>query len=329
MSTDASKPVHIVPFISDYGFKVTFAVGNSLFSRKAIELLADLGSPIERLELLRNEFVGITTEARSGIYDVFCRDERSRLFIIEMQATDYSFFKERLLFYIFHLYNSMVKKGDDGFANLKPIHCICIVENRVMKKGDYYQKFSIQSDAGHIFYEPIEIHLIELGKFPIKRNEYHKVKTEKEELVYTMKYGHQIDLRKAIQVPPFWQKEWIEEAINKLDQRSMTQEEITLMEMGIVKINMIAYGQRQQLEAAKKEAVALGEALGKARGEALGEARGEARGERLAKEKAIIKALQRGKLTIKEIAEDFEIAESKVIKIKKALETPKLPKKTK
>lgn len=57
MGDKSSEKSHIVPFISDYGFKVTFADEHSLFAKKAIELLAELDSPIERIEMLRNEFL--------------------------------------------------------------------------------------------------------------------------------------------------------------------------------------------------------------------------------------------------------------------------------
>lgn len=303
------EPIHLVPFISDYGFKVTFGDENSAFTKKAIELLAQLDQPIEKLTMLRSEFAGINAEQRSGIYDVFCRDEKSQLFILELQATSYVFFKERLLFYIFYLFISMIRKGKGGFQDIQPIHCICIVENRIMEEGGYYQRIKFRSEKGHAFYEDIELHLVELGKFPIKKGEYHKLQTELDELIYTMKYGHQIDLRKAIQVPPFWGKDWLEAAIQKLDQRKMTADDRVLLEIGIVKVNMIHYEQQMLLENAKAE----------------GEAKGMAEGKEEGRKQRIIKSLQTGKLTLKEIAEDFEVLEAYIPKIKKEMDAPSSP----
>jgi len=178
-----------------------------------------------------------------------------------------------------------------------------------MEEGGYYQRIKFRSEKGHAFYEDIELHLVELGKFPIKKGEYHKLQTELDELIYTMKYGHQIDLRKAIQVPPFWGKDWLEAAIQKLDQRKMTADDRVLLEIGIVKVNMIHYEQQMLLENAKAE----------------GEAKGIAEGKEEGRKQRIIKSLQRGKLTLKEIAEDFEVLEAYIPKIKKEMDAPSSP----
>ena len=78
------KP-YIVSFLSDYGFKVTFGDPNdTLFARKAIEIIIADKHPILSLNYVRNEFVGLAVTARSGIYDVICTDEHKRVFIVEM-----------------------------------------------------------------------------------------------------------------------------------------------------------------------------------------------------------------------------------------------------
>ena len=69
-------PYHIVPFISDYGFKVAFTE-DTLFTRKAIQLLIRSDIPIDKLTMERNEINGIALEGRSGTYDVICKDEHN------------------------------------------------------------------------------------------------------------------------------------------------------------------------------------------------------------------------------------------------------------
>ena len=96
MKTSKKSNEHfIVPFISDYGFKVTFA-RNSIFSRKAVQLLIDTNTIIKKLKMLRNEFEGMVEDARAGVYDVLCEDEIKRIFIIEMQRGNYDNLFERL-----------------------------------------------------------------------------------------------------------------------------------------------------------------------------------------------------------------------------------------
>jgi len=82
------EPIHLVPFISDYGFKVTFGDENSAFTKKAIELLAQLDQPIEKLTMLRSEFAGINAEQRSGIYDVFCQRTAPFLYFLSLHFHD-------------------------------------------------------------------------------------------------------------------------------------------------------------------------------------------------------------------------------------------------
>jgi hypothetical protein len=78
----ASLKPYIVSFLSDYGFKVTFGDRDStLFARKAIELIIGETQPIQSLKYLRNEFQGLSVDARSGLYDVVCQDEHQRVFI--------------------------------------------------------------------------------------------------------------------------------------------------------------------------------------------------------------------------------------------------------
>jgi predicted transposase/invertase (TIGR01784 family) len=121
LNNDAEQPKHLIPLISDYGFKVSFAT-DSLFSRKAIQVLIDSDTPIQHLDMSRNEFEGISIESRSGLYDIICRDERMRVFIVEMQVDNYTAFIQRLLFYAFHMYCSVVSKGKMGFLNLPTIY---------------------------------------------------------------------------------------------------------------------------------------------------------------------------------------------------------------
>ena len=83
------QPIYLIPLISDYGFKVSFAT-HSVFSRKAIQVLIESNVPILRLDMSRNELDGISPEARSGYYDVVCRDEHLRVFIVEVK---YDFLK--------------------------------------------------------------------------------------------------------------------------------------------------------------------------------------------------------------------------------------------
>lgn len=289
---------HLIPLLSDYGFKISFAE-DTPFSRKAIELLAKLKQPIKQLTFLRNEIEAMTVDARSGLYDVVCQDEHLRVFIIEMQVDNYTYFKERVMFYLFQMYCSYVKVGKMGFQNLPPICCICIVEDKISQGTDYYQRFMLRNENGVNFSELVEINLVELGKFPILQHEYSKVSTEMEELVYTLKYVHTFSVSDLIQKPNFWEKMWYMDILNKLNLNRMTPVQKALYEMSAVRDKLRVEKLANQFEEVRTQTL------------------------NTEKEIRIFKALIRGKMSVNEIAEDFEVSESYVLQLKQQLEENK------
>ncbi len=249
LDNEKEQPKHLIPLISDYGFKVSFAT-DSLFSRKAIQVLIGSDMPIQHLDMSRNEFEGISLEARSGLYDIVCRDEHMRVFIIEMQVDNYLTFIQRLLFYTFHMYCSVVSKGKMGFLNLPPIYCVCIIEGSITPFEAYYNKVTLQNQKGVIFADNVEFHVVELGKFPILQHDFMKVETDMEKLAYTLKYAHQIDPTNDAERPPFWQEAWLDEILKKIDLNRMSPEQRVMFDMSLVKEVMY----HQKLEDTAKEA---------------------------------------------------------------------------
>jgi predicted transposase/invertase (TIGR01784 family) len=214
----------MVSFLTDYGFKKIFAdESDTEFVRKTIQCLLNEKKPIEKLTLLRNEFTGLTEISRSGLYDVKLQDENYRIFIAEMQSKNYDFFLERVQFYAFHTFNSSVTKGRSGFMFLPPIICICFVEDSINASNRYHHKILFKNDDNEVMMQNIEIHLIEFGKFPFKKDDFEKIVTEKEEILYTMKYAHTINPNDKVSVPLFFKKKpYISTALEKLDTSKMS-----------------------------------------------------------------------------------------------------------
>ncbi len=121
--------------------------------------------------------------------------------------------------------------------------------------------------------------MVELAKF---NKQIAEIETDLEKLVYTMKTLHTTE---PTQYPAFWNEEWLKRAIDELDTRKMTPEER-------------AYFAR--VTAANAEAV-------------------NAEKKRIEDVKivAIQKALNRGKLTIDEIAEDNSVSIDFVLEVQR------------
>ncbi len=229
-----TKP-YIVSFLSDYGFKVTFGdKENTLFARKAIELIIGETQPIKSLKFLRNEFQGVSINARTGIFDVIGQDEHKRVFIIEMQVDNYENLLERLQFYAFHVFMSLAKKGNQGFSDMSVVHCICILKGTITDSIHYHQIITLKNEENEIVMDNIVFHLIELGKFPIAQNAISTITTEKEELFYTMKYAHKFDPIKNT-APTFWEKDYFKIPLQRLDTSKMSPLEVALYENAILR----------------------------------------------------------------------------------------------
>jgi predicted transposase/invertase (TIGR01784 family) len=286
----SSKP-YIVSFLSDYGFKVTFAdKNNTLFARKAIEFIIGETQPIKSLKHLRNEFEGLSAEARSGLYDVLCRDEHKRVFIVEMQVENYDFILERIQFYAFDIFNSLARKGKGGFKDMSPVHCICIIKGAVTESTKYHQIINLKNEDNEIVMDKLVFHLIELGKFPIGKNELSKITTEKEELLYTMKYAHKFDPMKDV-LPPFWEKDFYQVPLKRLDTSKMSPLEAAAYENALMRHKVVVDHHEEKLKKAVQEAVQ--EETEKAKHD---------------KKEAIKRLLLRNKSTLEEIAEDMKVS---------------------
>ena len=311
-------PFKIVPFFTDFGFKTAFDV-NGLFVKKAVQALAGLPHPVTHLEMLRNEFSGLALESKAGIYDVICRDEKYRVYILEMQARTFKWLPQRLMFYNFHIFNSQVKKGERSFVSVRPVICVCILKNTMYpaEPGKYVWRFLFQDESGKVFSEGSQVHLAELGKFPILQKDFHLAKTDAEKLFYTMKYAHLIDPQKPEEVPGFFNEPWLAEALNKLDLAKMSSLDRALLDIAIVKERMARAEREDELKEvaleSEKRGVEIGEKIGEKRGVKRGMKIGEKRGMKRGVDVTLqILQLYKSKMTEEEIAKELDLPRKEI-----------------
>ncbi len=177
-----------IPLISDYGFKVVFGnERNSLFLRRALQALIGSAIPIQEISFDKNTFDAVVKDSRGGIYDLACVNENGTHFIVEMQVSDTPYFFQRMKFYAFHKFNSLVQKGNFDYNRLDRICCIGILANNIFPGSVYHTVGAIRSADGELLDEQITYVIVELDKFHLSAAE---VKTDLEKLVYTMKTIH-------------------------------------------------------------------------------------------------------------------------------------------
>ena len=278
-----------IPLISDYGFKVAFGnERNTLFLRRALQALIQSKVPIIEVSFDKNTFDAVVKDSRGGIYDLTCVDESGTHFIVEMQVSDAPYFFQRMKFYAFHRFNSLVQKGNFDYNRLDRIYCIGILANNIFPGEIYHTIGAIRSADGELLDDQITYVTIELDKFRLRAYE---VKTDLEKLVYTMKTIH--TTTQPTQFPQFWNEEWLQLAIDELDKRKMTPDE------------RFAYERTLAINA---EAIRVVNAQ-------VQEAKSETRKE------AALKMLRAGKLSIEEIAEYTDFPVEEVNQLQRELQT--------
>ncbi|AQG79216.1 Rpn family recombination-promoting nuclease/putative transposase [Spirosoma montaniterrae] len=277
-----------IPLVSDYGFNVTFGnESDTRFLRKALQALINSPVGINQVTFIQNEIKGVTRDSRSGIYDLFCKDERGNQFIVEMQLSEYPEFIQRMKFYAFYRLNTLIRKGDYEFDDLPKIYCIGILSVSIFSHvADYHNVAVLKNQHNELIDEQMTFITVELGKFTKGLVE---IESDLDKLIYTMKTIHEVS--EPTQFPAFWNEEWLQVAIQELDKRALTPEQRLSYEMTISANALAVKNEQRKIQKIKTKAVA--------------------------------RALNRGKLTIEEIAEDNDVSVDFVLQVQQELASNK------
>ena len=248
MDLNKIQKARFIPMKSDYGFKKTFAnESNTLFLRTAIQALIQSPYVIEKVELSRNEFPGLTLDSRGGIYDLICTDEHQNVFIVEIQLTYYKHFVQRSKFYAFHKFNTQIQKGDFKYQNLTKIYAIGFLAKNIFPYKNYYHFSQLKNQKGQIIDDQMFHIIVEMDKFTKQESE---IQTTLDKLIYTVKNIGEIT--EPIKFPKFWTEEWIQVAIKELDKGIYSSEERSVIEMALAKEASIVEMIEEEREERKK-----------------------------------------------------------------------------
>jgi hypothetical protein len=202
------------------------------------------------------------------------------------------------MFYLSFLYVSRIKKGKDAFKDIKKVHCICITRDTLFPKvEEYYHKSNFRTETGMLISDKMEFIFVELEKFTKLASE---LDNELEELLFTMKNAHTIDLENRADVPAFWKKSWYTKTMKELNLSKMSSENRLIYELAWARIAATAQKEEDDLKRRDAERDAERKAI------------------------AIEKALKMGKLTVEEIAEVNDASLDFVLEIELKMEAVRL-----
>jgi len=229
-----------------------------------------------------------------GILDVRVVTEKGTHINIEIQLINRYNMINRTLFYWSRMYSNQIKKGEN-YKNLNKTITINILNFNYLDSKSYHTKYHLYEDNEKTMLTDIlEIHFVELPKFlensPELNNSLNKwltFLTKPEKRIMEVVEMGEPAIRKAITV---------------LDMLSRDPETVRLAELRMKKI----LDEKSMIEGAKEEGIAEG----REEGIEIGEDRRAI--------KIAIKMLSRGD-TIQDIMDVTELAEGKILEVKKEL----------
>ena len=192
---DKLKNKYIDPF-TDFGFKKLFGeeCNKDLLLDFLNELLHKEEGKIVSITYLKTERLGISEESRKAVFDLYCENEKGEKFIVELQKSRQTYFKDRTLYYSTFAITDQAIQGDTWNFKLKDVYVVAIL-NFVLeenKNTDKYRYDVMLTDieTNDIFYEKLKYVYLEMPKF---KKEADDLETHFEKWMYVLKNLNRLD----------------------------------------------------------------------------------------------------------------------------------------
>jgi len=175
--------------LTDYGFKRIF--GNESYKDLLIDFLNELireqGKIID-LSYLNPEQLGNCENERKVVFDIYCKTDGGKHFIVEMQKVWQAYFKDRSIYYSTFPIQSQALKGMWNFK-LNAVFTVAIVDFILFSDDDekehYYHDIKLMEEkTGKVFYDKLVYKYLELPKFTKSLEE---LETNFERWIYLLK----------------------------------------------------------------------------------------------------------------------------------------------
>ena len=282
---------------ADLTFKKVFGEHPDLV-KSLLNALLPFKTPDEYIvdiEYLPSEMVPDTPFKKNSIVDVRCRDQRGRLFIVEMQMLWSSAFMQRVLFNASKAYVRQLG-GAEKYELLQPVYSLNLVDDVFMPDVEkYYHDYRIvHMEHSDKVIEGLRFIFVELPKFT--PHTY----TEKKMQALWLRFLTEIDGRTREIPQELLDNPEIKKAVDQIEQSAFNDAQLlgydefwdavrvekTLvsdalkegMEKGLAE--GLAEGMEKGMEKGMKKGMEKGMAEGRAEGLVEGQAKGRAEGER-------------------------------------------------
>ena len=245
-------------------------LGNPAHSKLTIHFLNAVlkpESPIVEVEHLNPIIPQEFESDKLALLDILAEDEIGRRFNIEVQRTNPGWLPERLTYYAATQLIEQIGEGD-SYSRLRPSIGICLLKAQLFPKlPDYHQEFRLRTKSGIELTKCLEIHLLELPKYP-KGSDNRSVVDPLDQWMHFFRNAEGSSpekIRECLASPIF------EEALGVLEMISRTPDQRRYYNARL-KWELDENTRREAEEAARAASRAEGEAIGEARGEARAKA---------------------------------------------------------
>ncbi len=163
-----------VNFYTDFAFKKLF--GTEMNKDLLISFLNALLQGREvvlDVNYLNTEHLGTQEYDRRAVFDVYCKNDKGEVFLVEMQKGEQQFFKDRSIYYSTFAIREQAPRGEWNYE-LKGVYTIGILNFCFDKEreGNYYHEVKLMdTTTKEVFYDKLVFIYLEMPKFTKHENE--------------------------------------------------------------------------------------------------------------------------------------------------------------
>ncbi len=163
-----------VNFYTDFAFKKLF--GTEMNKDLLISFLNALLQGREvvlDVNYLNTEHLGTQEYDRRAVFDMYCKNDKGEVFLVEMQKGEQQFFKDRSIYYSTFAIREQAPRGEWNYE-LKGVYTIGILNFCFDKEreGNYYHEVKLMdTTTKEVFYDKLVFIYLEMPKFTKQENE--------------------------------------------------------------------------------------------------------------------------------------------------------------
>lgn len=160
-----------ISLLTDFGFKRIFGTDpNKELLINFLNSLFDGEEVIKDVKFLNSENVGDVYTERKAIFDVYCENEKSEKFIVEMQNAYQTYFKDRSLFYSTFPIREQAPKGSDWNFCLKKVYVVALLNYKMSDEAfdssDTIHTIALMdTKTNKVFNTKLMFKYVEVGRF--------------------------------------------------------------------------------------------------------------------------------------------------------------------